>query len=225
MTRNPAVKRRAPYREIRTVGPVKLYLSDIDAIVSRLSKDAGEVVISAGTSSASTAQDLRDATRRELSSLMIQTDSPRVDIYLHPKRCTVESTQDDDFARSVLENAVSLVEQHRRSLFPRFLVQAAISLLVIGLLIVYFRLATSNQSQIVVALIFGVMILAMLAYWNWYSWRSYVRSGRTRLVLRDRQEASDRRVSMATTVWVGVGGAIAGGVLGGVATALLTNQP
>jgi hypothetical protein len=224
MTRNPAVKPvPPPFRLTRSVGPVTLYLSDIDAIVERLRRDTGDVIISAGTSTASTAQDLRDSTRLERSNLMIQIDQPRVDIHLQPKRCQVETTDDDDFARSIVEDAVSLLEQHRRNLFPRFLLQTALTVAAIGFAIAAtWSIGNANWLTLIVVgafLIGGYSVMAVLA--NRHAWRSYLGNGRTRVILRDRQESNDRRVTMATTIWVGIGGAALGGILGAVATALL----
>ncbi|MDN3443748.1 hypothetical protein [Microbacterium sp. APC 3901] len=224
MSRNPVVKPKLPYRNVRSVGPVTLYLSDIDAIIARLSKDVGEVRILAGTSTATVADDLRDSTERERSGLVLQASNPGVNIFLYPKKCVVETTDSDPFAQAVVEDAVSLLEQHRRSLAPRFFAQLALTAAPLGILAWSFtRMGVENIPQLVILIALSLVALGTAVFVNVVSWRDYKRLGRTKLVLRNRQEAKDRQVSLATTIWVGLGGTIFGGAVSGVATALLSN--
>jgi hypothetical protein len=97
-----------PTPRIERIGPVRIYLDDLEHLVEEMRKHGKEVKIMAGNSTADEAEDLRAATRRQLGNVVIQSKGPDVDVFLGRKyrsSCVAsidETTAGHDLMRTVV---------------------------------------------------------------------------------------------------------------------------
>src|SRR5688572_23571015 len=120
------IRRRAVRHSIK-LGPARLYLDDIDDICTSLREHAAEVhdefeaplVIQAGDAVADETDDLRQATKEELDSILLYLpgDSP-ISVSFGRIRAQIEVEAADLKARALAEDIQSFILGRRSSLVP-----------------------------------------------------------------------------------------------------------
>ncbi|MEU8025207.1 hypothetical protein AB0B88_23655 [Micromonospora haikouensis] len=97
------------------MGRVRLYLDDIDDIMALLHEHCGEVQLRAGRAQATSADDLRDATRDELRLVLISGRNPDISVELNSFSAQVRYFNDDQDVVRLAEDVAALANERAMS--------------------------------------------------------------------------------------------------------------
>lgn len=190
-----------------------MYLDDLDDLqrVAGPPRTAG-VTLSAGNAEAEAAEDLRDATAKELAKLGLVTREPRIEVRLEKKRANVSTTDDSDGAKALVDDVYGLLAERKSyRLLAAPVLPLAVAVLAVGVitaLLIVFGSEPPKRQRTLADYIFLVVLLVssfgVLGYAVFTDVRRQWRAGLTRLVLARRSErrgvSSDARQKVGIAI-------------------------
>lgn len=216
LTRNPPPSQPAPAFEKRvSLGHVRLYLTDLDAVLHFLRSRCDHVTLSLGPTLADDANDLKEARRDELALVAISTSGPELTVWLHSARAEVATRSHS--ASGLADDVVTLLAPLRVAARGA---RAWLGLLAIGVGILLFVLSVQmggpsswagllGIAGVVIPFVGAIVLLNLIGGYG----------SSTRIYLATR---SDRRVR-TFTLWTTISGTVLGAAIGAAATLIATS--
>lgn len=223
--------RRRPADIDLSLGPSRLYLDDIRDIHDILVKFAEkrtvdnpnrmspEVYLEAGEATAPSAEDLKDATSKELKEVRLYTfgSGSRIWVSLSPVRARISISADDVEGRALIEDIAHFVNRHRSSptaaLFSFPFMYLASLLAVVSLISAFWQgpLAGMLLHYPAIGLAGGLLATFTLGALVEYVFAR--KFGAVRVVAQWRSESRGLSQEMRRAIYIAIASAIVGGIV------------
>jgi hypothetical protein len=232
----------ALHRQIRSIGdyrirlgPSKLYLDDIQDILSTVETFAKEhsprpddkgkdwtIALAAGKAIADSVEDLRDATQDELKRVLILLNKPSVQISLSRYVAFIETDNDDLESRALADDLAAFINSKKarlRALLPAFILPSGFFVLVVVGIIegayhsAHHKSAAQYYAGAIASAIFAVAFFIF----------SYKTSANNNVWIIAARRNESKRLSARTRrdIMIGTIGAVIAAVIGAIVSAIL----
>jgi hypothetical protein len=207
-----------PRLHIRTIGPVKLDLDDLNDLLELLrDRTEGVVSLRSGKYDADEVGDLVDVSDEDLANIVITTAQPAIQVTLTPGAGTVWSQTDDPAVVRLIDDVAEQANQHPLPLaivYPWFII---VLLSVLLALLVYVGFAALRQGfeGLGAAIVIGAVLATAAYVWSLPgSWRY---RGAVQVVPMRRHERRLSSAAFKRTIATAIVATVVGAILGGVA--------
>jgi len=226
LTRIPKKPLEPTVWEEVNVGVVRLLLDDIQDILDHLKSLGADATLFAGTSLATSSDDLKDATRSELRAVTIKAYSGDFVLQLSRQRTRARWRRTSPLAKSAIDDCISLLRPRRLNGIVAFLTLwatlAAVFCGVIGVGVVVATLIREARGETADWGNVAITILAMLGVTGMLAALNYLEPGNrysgARIKPYFRREQREVTLSRRTAVVGALIGAIASAGLGATIT-------
>lgn len=107
--------KRIPQRLSYALGPVRLYLDDVDDIAAQLRSGAGSVEMQACEFEIESTDKLSDLKMEVIHDLTIESQNPHIAVRLWPRNAEIIAYRDDPASRGLFEVIKDNLHRHQRS--------------------------------------------------------------------------------------------------------------
>src|SRR5258708_10782498 len=229
------IRSYGPYRV--TLGPAKLFLDDIQDIISAIEsfivkrqKEEGSsltangkeepsepsaVVIVAGNAIADSVEDLREASKEELNHLSLVLESPHFNIDLWHIDADITTVRDDLEARTLADDIAAFVKSKRALFRGVWLASVGLAYLIIlgagNLSVAIYQV--KHHGPYLPSLVFGIMFLGSGVLFSITAYRRSSHLGTVRVVAMRRNESRRLSSRARRDIFIAVVASVLGGLL------------
>jgi hypothetical protein len=227
LSRQPPATHTPAFELTHPIGFAILYLDDIDAIHRFLSQRAETVVLSAGSATADSAEDLVSATKKEVESVAFRTVNPETTLWLSLDRCFARTDDQAPEAQRLTIDVANLVRNDHggggvagfwKLLFTEGWLGLLLAVSVIPAM--YFSAPKDQWGWGLGFVIFGV---ATALFFTVNAWKVWSKRGRAVVIPTKRAEARTSRSSSRASLNSGLLIAIVSVIVSVVLTLVATN--